>query len=571
MVGIVFSAAAAAQVTALPQIRVGVAAYTLPPVTVKVQSNLVPLQVVVRRSDGSVVPGLDRDRFRVSDDGHAETISQFSVVNHGIVAATAAGTAVRAAGGPAMSGAKQPPRYIALWFDDVNTGKGDLMHARNAALAFLQHGREPADRVGVFTASGSQHTGFTADSSVLSKAIASIRPHPLASANGIQDSCPRITPFQAYQIAVLHFQPAFDAALAEKNACDATPVDDLTGKSMLNLEPGAAEPILAQAEATWDRTRAIGRDAQGEIEATLAELAREPGKRILLLASGGFLAETLDAGQEKIINQALHAQVVINALDARGLYTEDPSRPLGHESDAGVLPLITFFYEQTSQLSAREAEDDGMVQLAQATGGLFFQNSNDLTLGFERLGLEPAVTYELAFVPASLPRDGKFHKLKIVLDPPVKGAVVQARRGYFDPAPDTPVSRLQLALDRSMRDAISASGVPASITLKPDTDGVGVDIHLDIARLPFVDQHGRHEQTVTVIAGLFSPDGAYVTGKRGVLDLALTGAGYKHFRAQGLGATLRLRAAAGSYRLRVVVGEASDARYSAFSRQITIR
>lgn len=496
-------------------------------------------------------------------------LSQFAAVGDGVAPLSARGNPYLAT--PAgVKSAAPPPRSVALFFDDVNTSDADLRHARNAALEFLHNGIYPGDQIGLFTASGIQEVPFTGNVNVLAAALKAVRAHPRANSFGLRDACPRITPYQAYQIAVLHFQGAFDAAMSEKAACESAPVDDLTGQNMIGLDPGASEPILAQAQATWDLTRTVSEDTQNEIAAVVAALARQSGRRILLLASGGFLSETLELGQEKIINAALHANVVINALDAKGLYTEDPSRPLSQQPDSGVLPLITFFYEQETQLTAQESEVDGMIQMAQSTGGLFFHNNNDLELGFERLGLEPPVTYELAFAPASLPHDGRFHKLQVKLDPPIKGAIIQARRGYFDPPPDTPEAGLGPALDRAMRTTTTANAVPAAVTAKPEPGGIGIDVQFDIARLPLQNHDGRRDQSLMVIAGLFSSDGQFVTGKRGTLDLALTSSGYKHFRSQGLGATLRLKAAPGVYRLRVAIGEATDGKITALSRQVVI-
>lgn len=94
---------------------------------------------------------------------------------------------------------------------------------------------------------------------------------------------------------------------------------------------------------------------------------------------------------------------------------------------------------------------------------------------------------------------------------------------------------------------------------------------LDLARLAFVDRQGRRDQTLTVIAGLFTPHGQFVTGRRGVLELALDGSHYQHFRQQGLGATLRLSAPPGAYRLRVAIGESSDGKLTALTRPVTVR
>ena len=54
-----------------------------------------------------------------------------------------------------------------------------------------------------------------------------------------------------------------------------------------------------------------------------------PGKRKLLMAPSGFIAVSMREQKDKIINRALRAGIVINALDSKGLFVEasaDPTR-----------------------------------------------------------------------------------------------------------------------------------------------------------------------------------------------------------------------------------------------------
>ncbi|MGH9476749.1 MAG: VWA domain-containing protein [Terriglobales bacterium] len=338
---------AAAQ--AAPQIRVSVAPYALTPTVLQAQSSLVPVEVVVRRPDGSMVAGLTRANFRVLNEGKPEVLTQFSRVNRGAGTRGQAGAPAAPSNPEAAGTAGVEPRVVALWFDDVNTGDGDLKHARNAALEFLRHGLEPGDRIGLFTTSGTGQVAFTADTAALEGAIAEIRAHPRQSEFGTA-SCPRITPFQAYQISVLHYPEAVSAAMAEFAACSGVSFNVRTGPMIGSEMP---PNIIAQADSTWNLTVTVSENTQDDIRSVLDALATQPGKRVLLLASGGFLTETLETRQEQLINEALHDKVVINALEARGLYTVDPSQPLSNPSEVGVLPLITFFYQQQSNLNAQ--------------------------------------------------------------------------------------------------------------------------------------------------------------------------------------------------------------------------
>ncbi len=81
--------------------------------------------------------------------------------------------------------------------------------------------------------------------------------------------------------------------------------------------------------------------------------------------------------------------------------------------------------------SARQ-QTEGMQSLALDTGGIFFNNNNDLDAGFRKVAGIPAAYYLLAFSPQNLKFDGRFHPIQVKLVT-LKGLTVQARRGYFAP------------------------------------------------------------------------------------------------------------------------------------------
>src|SRR6185437_3808513 len=194
---------------------------------------------------------------------------------------------------------------------------------------------------------------------------------------------------------------------------------------------------------------------------------RQPGNRLLVLASDGFLSEgpALEQQQEHIVSAALHAGIVIDALDAKGVYTTGPGRPLAEQDDMGTLPLAVYVFNETRKLPEQQELRQAMANFTQSTGGLFFKDNNDLTLGFERLGMMPEVTYHLAFSAGDVPQDGKFHKLAVALTPRSPDAV-QARAGYFAPLPEASVAGLHDQMDDAMRSTEALAGVAASASVE---------------------------------------------------------------------------------------------------------
>src|SRR5216684_2491632 len=103
----------------------------------------------------------------------------------------------------------------------------------------------------------------------------------------------------------------------------------------------------------------------------IRRMAAMPGQRSMILVSPGFFT-TFDMVQEKteIVDRAIHSNVIISALDARGLYTIVP----GGDASQATVDI------NSAQMKARFQADSAMVQadvlaeMAEGTGGTFFHN-----------------------------------------------------------------------------------------------------------------------------------------------------------------------------------------------------
>lgn len=557
------------------EIQVRSGPYTFSPVLIVANADTVPVNVVVRDQSGKVISGLKKENFRIFDDRRPQTITSFEIVTApGPIAAPVAGNGKSAASPPPSAApVGVQPRYVALLFDDVNSDRNDLAEARNAAVRFLDEQLGQGDRMAVFTVSSSQSLNFTADRAVLADTIAQISPHPRESATGFS-TCPLMNPYEAYLIAVIHDGAAIAAKEAEASACSgAPPVDPKAAaaaaacglKCSFGAPPVSGSggvPVTTLAEANWEITRGISQDTLAAVRDVVDYAAKQPGQRIVVLASSGFFSETLEDQRDGIVRDALRAGVVINALDAKGLYTEGPEPALSEQSDEGVLPLAAYVFLEATKSPMREAQADAMANLAEATGGLYFRNNNDLTLGFERLGLAPETGFALAFTPTPLVRDGKLHNLQIELAPPIPGATVEARRGYFSPLPGPTPAEIDHDLYAAMQGTATASVVPVAIAVTEAAGKVSVKVHVDVV---------RPSEKVAMVAGLFNASGGFVTGERGEINLALKDSTFKKLRKTGLAPGFQLRAPAGHYRLRVVVEDETSGAQSEFSRPIEVQ
>ena len=77
------------------------------------------------------------------------------------------------------------------------------------------------------------------------------------------------------------------------------------------------------------------------------------------------------------------------------------------------------------------AEENAMGELADATGGSFFHNNNDLESGLTQLLNAPETVYVLELPMDAVRANGAYHQLKVSVDR--ADVQVQARKGYVAP------------------------------------------------------------------------------------------------------------------------------------------
>jgi len=155
-----------------------------------------------------------------------------------------------------------------------------------------------------------------------------------------------------------------------------------------------------------------------------------PGQHVVILISSGFFTSGPEAVtiKSEILDIAARTNTVINALDARGLYTTNVGAEVTTRVDEASQRLIDRY-----RRGSMDANADVMEELADGTGGTFYHNNNDLEAGLRTLISGADYTYLLAFSPAN-PKPRSHHILKVKVKE--HGLTVQARRGYSTPAPE---------------------------------------------------------------------------------------------------------------------------------------
>jgi VWFA-related protein len=522
--------------------------------------NLVPIRVVVRDPQGHVVTNLRKEDFQVFEDGKPQEISHFSVETPASVAQSFVhpDPAPEGAGPEKIPGNFIPPsRFVGLLFDDVHVALSDLMRTKNAATKFVDTSLNPTDRVAIFTISGQSQMDFTSDRDKLHSAISGLLPRPVSAATstGI-GQCPPIDYYEADLIENKNDQQAISVAVQDTLAC-AFNNDRTQLSSAQALAMGAAMQTYQAGEIETE-------SSFRRLDEVLRRISSLPGQRNLVLLSPGFIYPNREYDLSQLIDRANRANVFINTLDARGLYTPD----LGDITEPDPGSPIAAGPRSMYRVMAQTAASDVLNVIADGTGGMAFHNNNDLAGGLQMIASAPEVSYLVAFVPHNLKYDGKFHSLKVTLTTKQR-VTVQARRGFYAPKHSVSVAE---AAKQDIEDALFSQeeqhGLPVELHTqyyKVDSTNakLAVMMRLDIARMRFEKTGGRNQNNLTIVTALFDRDGNIVNGVEKNVEMHLLDGTLERLSRTGLTVKTSFDVKPGDYVIRLVVRDSNAAQLSA--------
>jgi VWFA-related protein len=391
-----------------------------PVIKVSVNSVLVP--VVVRDSQGHAIGGLTKDDFQLFDKNKPLEIVGFTVEQRAVTAADAIAapppTAASSAT-PAPSAPRHSDRFVVFLFDDLHISSPDLSSLRAAAKKVLDESLSDGDYASVLSILGKDDSGVTNDRGRLAATIDGLRaqqsPYRLPA-----HACPNVDYFHGDLIENKHDERVFNNSVDETMTCARLSPDQRSMAEKMTHE--AAQRAVALGEQDVRMSYIYMREV-------VRKMVNLPGQRTLVLISPGFYTETPEALvlQNQVIEAAARANVTISALDARGLFTYAPK---AEEEFTGIAKETT--ERVRSHVESAITTDAVMAGLADATGGTFVHNSNDMEGGLRRLSAAPEFVYLLEFSLANAKADGDYHPLKVKVDR--EHVQVQSRRGYFAPS-----------------------------------------------------------------------------------------------------------------------------------------
>ena len=536
------------------------------PTTFKVRVNLVLVRAVVRDAQGKVVPNLKKEDFQLYDNRKLQNISSFSIETPekrtaSAMASTTAGDSSSSADVADGKAVVLPQRFASMVFDDVHLSMADAVFVRDSATRFFG-ALAASDRVSLDTTSGQLTQEFTDDHEKLSKALLGILPHPLTG-QGLHD-CPEVSYYQADLIVNKSDVQALAVATDDALQC-AFSGDTRMIAAAQSLAQAAANRMVAQGDNETQY-------AYRHLEDVVRRLASMPGQRILVLVSPGFISSTLQSEASEMVDRATRSNIVINTIDARGLYAPDVG---GDIADPPHDSYRTAGYKTSYRVAAQLAQQDVLAQLADGTGGNFYHNRNDVDEAMREAGAAPAISYLLGFSPQNLKIDGRFHTLKVTLTSKEKYSV-QARHGYF--APKTVADPAE-ATKQEMQEALFSQEEIRDLPVELQTQffkkdeaqaRLAVLSHFDVKSIHFQKVRGRNNDQLTILTGIFDENGNFVTGLSKIVDMKLLDTTYTRLSRSGFTVKTSFDVKPGTYLVRLVVRDAVGAQMAARNGAVVI-
>ena len=526
------------------------------PATFKVRVNLVSVRVVVRDTNGKVIPNLKKEDFQLADNRKLQVISTFAVETPGSHVTTVKmdkDSGAAPTEGTPVKPAELPQRFVTLFFDDLHLTTQDALLSRQAATKLFA-AMQPTDRFSIYTSSGQVQQDFTGERAKLEETLRRILPRPLSGRS--MSDCPPMTYYEAYQIVEVNDPTALQVAIMDAAACS---------------DPRVAAQLAQMAAQNEYSTG--GSETQfsfRNLDGLIARMRALPGQRIIIMMSPGFFVTPEMRESGDIIDRATRANIVINSIDARGLYVSSVYDASNRSAGSATASALRTSFILTEEL----IQNDILGELADGTGGTFFHNRNDIDQGLLQAAQEPEVVYVLGFTPQNLKLDGKYHHLKVTLTGKQKWNL-QARRGYFAPRGNVdPETLAKEEIRQAVYSQEELQDLPLDCQTQFFKDAKGVRLAV-VARvttkgLKFARDGDRSKDNLTIATAIFDENGNLISGLEKIIEMKLRDATLERVNRSGISVKSTFDVQPGTFLVRVVVRDSQGAQMAAVNRGVVI-
>src|SRR6202790_2037801 len=509
-----------------------------PQYRVRVTSELVLVNVVVRDKKGNLVRDLKKEDFTVLEDNKRQEVSTFDFenVDELATAGAAEATATGAAGtGSLLRSSSQPAidardrRLMLLFFDFSAMDPEQIERSVDAAKKFVQTRMQPADMVAMVSLATNMRVDldFTADKT---KVLASLAAYTASQGQG------------------------FDSG-AEGSA------------------EGAAETGGSFTADDTDYNTFTADRKLLALQSIMQALGKINQKKSIIYFSNGISQSGVDnqSALRAATAAAVKANVSIYPLDVRGLQAFPPG---GEAQNASLHGQSAYNGGAVlNDLDSNAASQETLSTLAADTGGKAFFDSNDFGGVFSQVQKDTSAYYVLGFTSNNPLKDGKFRHLRVQLNRP--DVHLEYRSGYYAGRDFQHLNRTDR--EQQMGDELEAELPQTDVAVyagaayfRQDESHYYLAVSLVIpgSQIPFVQAKDKDNATIDIIGEVRAQGKLTVGNLRDTVKLALDSS--QQVRRKNVQYNTGFLLAPGSYHLKFVVRENQTGRLGSFETDVQV-
>ena len=533
----------------------------VPGITIRANTRLVVVDVVVTDKKGQPVTGLKAEDFTLEENGKKQKISVFTVPGAVTTNQGAAAPPGVLSNHPADVGPKTGEVTVLL-LDAANSPFRDQSYARSQMLKYVLEQGKSGHSMAVVTLTDQLHVlqQFTSDPQVLMTAIKKLRPEeqilqtgaPVPESHGGADDRGGSLG-SSIQLAQAALQGFADMQIGY-NLERRTQITVAAMKSLARLLgglPGRKNVVWLTSSLPFDLIPEDRNMTDAELMADLPGQGRQ--RSVSVNAAGSYASEArrLHGGEIKEAEAELaSAGIAIYPVDLTGLMS-------GMESSAnrgGSVYSDTAISDRAgSTMSVQQANQGTMEEVAAETGGQAYKNQNEIKDGISLAVADEKASYSLGYYPENKKWDGKFRSLKVKLDH--HDTQVRYRKGFFavDPGSDKKAN-----FESDVAAALEVNAPYTQISFmaqaKPTESGkMRVVFLVDAHTLSAEDVGANKRINASFYAAMYDANGKSLTIRSMKVDKAFDGATYQQLLTKGVMAPIDMDVPTGTKEVRLAV------------------
>jgi len=539
-----FGASSFAQ-QAQPQPPTDAQTQTKPPESsIRVTSELVLANVVVRDKKGNLIRDLKKEDFTLFEDGKKQQISTFDFENvdqlesAGGAEKTVTGEAVETAGPAGVLKKSEAPvmnardrRVIVLFFDFSAMEPDQIDRCVDSAKKYINGQMRPADIVALVSLSTNMRVDLD-----------------------FTDDKPKI-------LSVLS---SYSSGSGEGFAMGDTGSAEGAAETGGSFTPDDTDYNTFSAD--WKLLA---------LQSTMQALGKIEQKKSLIYFSNG-ISQTGSDNQSALraaTAAAVKNNVSIYPVDVRGLQAFPP----GGEAQSASLHGQSAYNGNAvlNDLSGNAASQETLSTLAADTGGKAFFDSNDFSGVFTQVQKDSSAYYVLGFTSTNPLKDGHYRRLKVVVNR--ADVKLEFRPGYYSGRDYQHLNRAdrEAQLEDELAADLPQTDVPlyaGTAYFRQDESHYYLSVSLVIpgSQIPFVQEKDKDNATVDIIGEVrLDGKGKVPVGQlRDTVKLAVDST--QQVRRKNVQYNTGFVLAPGNYHLKFIVRENQTGRMGSFETDVQV-